>query len=70
MRTTCKNCWDILPKSVIGEDKDFCSRKCRLKWIEKHKIKGAKKKSLLRQEKILMTLGSNFNNETDRQNSD
>lgn len=44
MRTTCKNCWDPLPKSVIGEGKDFCKRKCRIEWIRKHNVKGAKRK--------------------------
>jgi hypothetical protein len=60
----CKQCGQINTNGT-----SFCSRKCRVAWKLKHEIKGAKKREAKRQELVLMSMGSDFNNETDRQNS-
>ena len=44
MRTTCKNCWKKMGKDLINNNRNFCSKKCRLDWMRKHNVKGAKKK--------------------------
>ena len=60
----CKNC---LGPNNNGTN--FCTRKCRKEWVKDHKIKGGKKKARRRQEEFEMTLGSDFSNEDDYQDS-
>ncbi len=46
---------------------NFCSRKHRKQWVEDHYL--TKKERATRHEADMMSFGSDFNNETDRQNS-
>ena len=57
MRTTCKNCCEKMAKEFINNNSDFCGRKCRQEWKNKHKVKGAKKKFNKKHEEALMSYG-------------
>ena len=48
---------------------NFCTRKCRTRWVREHKVKGGKKRAKLAIEREAMTYGSDFSNENDCQNS-
>ena len=48
---------------------NFCTKKCRIKWIREHNVKGGRKLALRKQEAYEMSLGSDFSNENDCQNS-
>lgn len=60
----CKQCGN---KNNNGTN--FCTHKCRVKWRLEHEIKGAKRKSIEKEEKFLMSFGSGFSNEDETQNS-
>ena len=53
----CKECG-----KARNNGTNFCSRKCRLEWINAHKIKHAKKKLKIMRENELMSFGSDFKN--------
>jgi hypothetical protein len=53
----CKNCG-----KENNNGTNFCTRKCRMEWINKHKVKGAKKKAKIKREQELMSWGSGFLN--------
>ena len=42
-RKNCKNCRQEIPRHLEG--RNFCSRKCRKAFEQKHKFKGSKKKA-------------------------
>lgn len=49
----CKQCFQ---KETLYNS-DFCSRKCKVRWIEEHKVRGAKKRAQKRGDDHLRSFG-------------
>ena len=53
----CKQCG-----SSNSNGTNFCTRKCRVRWVREHNIRGGRKKAERLRENALMRFGSGFDN--------